>query len=280
MTDSLRPSSKTPNYPFYHNGHYLEEYFFHNRKKGDLTRTYIDVFWTNIYSNRSFAGVNDIDVQSELDALDPKKSYFTLCQNDDGILERLPNDTLKFCAGGNRVDRMTIPIPLLASPIPGIDLTKEKDIIASFVGSNTHPLRAEMYKALRKKNGFSIHMKNWSLELPKNAYDQFFDLSSRSKFMLAPRGYGATSFRLYEAFQFECIPVYITDVLYLPYQDILDWKDIAVIITPQEIEHIEDILHECLNNGEYERKLNNIRSSKHHFTMDFMVNYIENKLSK
>jgi hypothetical protein len=280
MIDSLRPSSRTPKYPFYHDGHYLEEYFFYHRKKSNLTRTYIDVFWTNIYSNRSFAGVSGLNVQSELDKLDPKGSYFTLCQNDDGVLEKLPPDTLKFCAGGNRVDGMTIPIPLLASPIPNIDLTKEKDILASFVGSNTHPLRADMYKSLRKKDGFSIHMKNWSIELPMNAYDQFMELSSRSKFMLAPRGYGATSFRLYEAFQFNCVPVYITDVLYLPYQELLNWDDISITIQPHEVEHIEDVLLDCIKSGEYDKKLENIKNKKHLFTMEFMVNYIENKLTQ
>lgn len=280
MTDSLRPSSLTPNYPFYHNGHYLEEYFFHNRKRSDLTRTYIDAFWTNLYSNRSFADVHGVDIQSELDRLDRKGSYFTVCQNDDGILESLPPDTLKFCAGGNKIDDNTIPIPLIAAPILGIDLSRDKDILASFVGSNTHPLRAEMYKTLRKKEGFSIHMKNWSLELPQDAYAQFMELSSRSKFMLAPRGYGATSFRLYEAFQFNCIPVYISDVLYLPYKEIIDWNDISILISPQEIDQIEDILHECVNSGGYQRKLDNIKDIKHLFTMDHMVDYIETKLAK
>ncbi len=227
MTDSLRPSSTTPKYPFYHKGLYLEEYFFHNRKRHD-GRQYIDVFWTNIYSNRSFAGIHNVDAQSELDKLDPNGSYFTVCQNDDGVLERLPKDTLKFCAGGNNVDDNTIPIPLLASPIPDIDLTREKDLLASFVGSNTHPLRAEMHKTLRNRPGFSIQMKNWTLDLPDVAAKQFMELSARSKFMLAPRGYGRTSFRLYEAFQFDCIPVYITDILYLPYTEVIDWNDYAI----------------------------------------------------
>lgn len=278
MKDLLRPSSKTPKYPFYHEGYYLEEYFFHTKKDLPPSRSYIDVFWTNIYSNRSFAGINDVDVQSELDKLDPNGSYFTICQNDDGILERLPSNTLKFCSGGNKVDELTIPIPLIASPISGIDMTREKDILASFVGSNTHPLRAEMYKSLRKKNGFSIHMKNWSLQLPEEAYEQFIDLSSRSKFMLAPRGYGATSFRLYEAFQFNCVPVYITDSLYLPYQEILNWNDIAIIVDPKEIHDIENKLLDCVASGDYNIKIQNIENHKKFFTMDFMVEYIENKL--
>lgn len=276
MIDLLRPSSATPKYPFYHDGPYLEEFFRLHRKRRD-GRQYIDVFWTNIYSNRSFAGIHNVDVQSELDKLDPNGRYFTVCQNDDGVLERLPKDTLKFCAGGNNVDDATIPIPLLASPISGIDLTREKDLLASFVGSNTHPLRVEMHKTLRGRQGFSVQMKNWSLELPDASAKQFMELSSRSKFMLAPRGYGRTSFRLYEAFQFNCIPVYISDSLYLPYAEVINWNDYAILITPEQIKDIENILNASLDNGEYDRILGNIKSNKHLFTMAYMVDYIESK---
>lgn len=276
MTDSLRPSSATHKYPFYHEGPYLEEYFHHNRKRTD-GRQYIDAFWTNIYSNRSFAGIHNVDVQSELDKLDPNGRYFTVCQNDDGVLERLPKDTLKFCAGGNNIDDATIPIPLLASPIPGIDLSREKDLLASFVGSNTHPLRAEMHKTLRGRPGFSVQMKNWSLELPEASAKQFMELSSRSKFMLAPRGYGRTSFRLYEAFQFNCIPVYISDSMFLPYSDVINWNDFTILITPDRIGDIENILNASLTNGEYDRILNNVKQNKHLFTMEYMVEYIESK---
>ena len=278
MIGSLRPSSRTPPYPFYHNGPHLEEFFFEHANKEGYNRTYIDAFWTNIYSNRSFAGINDVDVQSELDKLDPNGAYFTVCQNDDGVLERLPKNTLKFMAGGNNTDELTIPIPLLASPIQGIDLNVPKDLLASFVGSNTHPLRAEMHKALRGKDGVSIQMKNWALSIPEQSSRQFMELSSRSKFMLAPRGYGKTSFRLYEAFQFDCVPVYISDSLYLPYQDAIDWNDYAVLVSPDQVKDLGATLNEIVSNGTFERMLNNIRQNKHLFTMGYMVEYIENKL--
>lgn len=278
MNDSLRPSSVTPKYPFYHQGPYLEEYFFLNRKLRDTKRKYIDVFWTNIYSNRSFAGIHGIDVQHELDKLNQQDSYYTVCQNDDGILERLPPNTLKFCSGGNQVDDKTIPIPLIASPIGGIDTSIEKDLIASFVGSNTHPLRVDMHKSLRGSEGFVVQMKNWSLELAKSSSQQFMELSSRSKFMLAPRGYGRTSFRLYEAFQFNSIPVYISDSFYLPYTDKIDWSDYAVLINPEQIKEIPTILRDIISTGRYDEMMENIQKSKHIFGMEYMVSYIEEKI--
>jgi len=93
--------------------------------------------------------------------------------------------------------------------------------------------------------------------------------------MLAPRGYGRTSFRLYEAFQFNCVPVYISDVPYLPYVDVIDWSDYAILIGPDQIGNIQSILQDCISSGRYETMLSNIKEGRHFFTMDYMVDYIE-----
>ena len=56
------------------------------------------------------------------------------------------------------------------------------------------------------------------------------------------------SFRLYEAFQLGCVPVVITDKLFLPWQDELDWSDFAVVILPNQIEN----MYQILNSIDYE----------------------------
>ena len=95
---NLRPEALYPVYPPYHQGFYLEEYFFNWIKKNNIKikREYIDIFWTNIYCNAASKKSQLINIQSELNELDPSKSYFTICQHDDGPLENLPNNTLIF----------------------------------------------------------------------------------------------------------------------------------------------------------------------------------------
>ena len=88
---------------------YLEKYFKEN--KTDIDREYIDVFWTNIYCNAA-NGAAAIDIQSYLNSIDTNKKYFTICQHDDGPMEKLPADTLIFSAGGNREGDNIIPIPM------------------------------------------------------------------------------------------------------------------------------------------------------------------------
>ena len=196
MTDSLRPKSLVPPYPPYKVGALLEEYVYDTLKDQDFGDfQYIDAFWTNLYSNRSFAGVQ-FNVQAEIDALNESGKYFTVCQNDDGVLENLPRNTIKFCAGGNRSDENTIPIPLVVDGFPAIseeELNKERTILASFVGSNTHPIRVDMHKALKGFRDVKMTMKGWDINVNGDQFNNFLSDSLSSYFVLAPRGYGKTS---------------------------------------------------------------------------------------
>ena len=76
------------------------------------------------------------------------------------------------------------------------------------------------------------HPEYWLEGRPGRGYADtrfFLAVMARSKYALAPRGYGKTSFRLYEAMQLGCVPVYIYDEPWLPYADVLDWNDFCVL---------------------------------------------------
>ena len=87
---------------------------------------------------------------------------------------------------------------------------------------------------------FAVAMNtSWSIRRPHGARAtvarrptrrRFVELMSRSVFALCPRGYGRTSYRMYEALQLGCIPVYIHDESWLPYADELDWREFAVLV--------------------------------------------------
>ena len=64
---------------------------------------------------------------------------------------------------------------------------------------------------------------------------RFVELMSRSVFALCPRGYGRTSYRMYEALQLGCIPVYIHDEPWLPYADELDWRRVRRFGAPRRM---------------------------------------------
>jgi hypothetical protein len=244
--EHLRPKAVYPVYPPYHTGYYQEEYFYHrwNEDKKSCDRQYIDIFWTNIYCNGSHVGQRGPNIQQELiNKLDPNGKYFTICQHDDGPFEQLPQDTIIFASGGNRKYGNIIALPSNCSKIP-ITYTEleTRPLLASFVGSNTHPIRQKMFDICKNNEKIFIYLKGWSPVVNENEFNLFTKVTLNSVFTLAPRGYGKSSFRLYEAMQLGSIPVYISDDPYLPWNDELNWNEFCVLIPEKNIENLIDIL--------------------------------------
>lgn len=241
----VRPQSLCPPYPPYHRGPYLEEHFFSKWEFGGhrSSRKYIDVFWTNIYSN-AMQGMPYTDIQSILDReLDPDSAYFSVCQFDDGPLEQLPANTRIFSAGCNRKHGTIVPIPLVCAPIPdGAIRRKQKTLLASFVGSMTHPLRDELVRLYGGNREYRFDCREWTPSIPDRSFRQFLEVTAASRFTLCPRGYGPSSFRLYEAVQLDSVPVYISDYHVLPWAEELDWNEFCVIISAEKISELDHIL--------------------------------------
>ena len=250
-----RPKPHYPTYPPYCDGEYLEDRFFRefSWRNVQLPRTYIPVAWTTCYVDN-----NRRDLQRQLDTLSPLAKYFTVSQHDDAVMERLPPDTVVFSAGGNRGD---IPIPLICSPIPDNvkgDLNVEKDIFCSFVGSMTHPVRHQLVNRFQSDPEFKFVTKGWGPSPTTDELATFVDITKRSKFALAPRGYGKTSFRLYEVMQLNTVPVYVSDEHWLPWTDVLDWNEFAVIVKAEEIEHL-DMKLKNISDDRYQQMLDNLK---------------------
>jgi hypothetical protein len=271
---------KNPPYPFYHDGHDLESYFIQYyldnfQEFKNIDRIFIPVKWTAIY-NRHGNLLNDL--QNDLNHLDKNKKYFTISQHDDAPYQNLPPDTLNFSAGGNIPN--TIPIPLICSSIKNIT-TPQKDIFCSFVGSVnqnlggiseiSHNLRIKMLEVLVDNPKYVLKPKHWSPEINKNRQDLFLSLTSRSKFCLCPRGYGATSFRLYEAMQLQSVPVYIYwNEPFLPFSDEINWADICVLINSNNVLNIDNILSD-ITEEKYKNMIENIQNIyPKYFTLESM----------
>lgn len=265
----FRPNYISHPYPPYHTGEYLEEYFF-NRYNRSLEgrRKYIPVCWTSCYIEGRTEGL-----QERLDRLDRLSSYFVVSQHDDAIKETLPPDTIHFNAGGNILKDNNIPIPLICSemPIEHYHKNKERDILASFIGSNTHRIRGKLYEYYANSENIIINMKGWNPRVKNYDYNNYIDISLRSRFMLCPRGYGPNSFRLYESFQLGCVPVVVTDKIYLPWDDVIDWADIAIIVKEEELKMLEERLY-ALSESEYDKMRNRgVEIYNKHFKLDRLM---------
>jgi len=247
ITDKLRPQSLIPPYPIYHKGDYFEEYFFKRfmseYPKGEINGIrYIPIFWTNCYTNKVFKGIN-YEIQSTLNKLNIDDKYFTISQHDDCVNEVLPKNTYVFSMGGNKTGDNIIPIPLICSPINGgiEKKIKNKKINISFVGSLTHPIRNTLYNHYKTDKDFLFSVKNWSLDIGEENFKTFKEITLDSYYTLSPRGYGKTSFRLYESMQLNSVPIYVYDNSWLPWKD-LDWSKLCVLIDENNIPNIKNII--------------------------------------
>lgn len=94
------------------------------------------------------------------------------------------------------------------------------------------------------KSGFELYGREWTQKIGDAAKDFFINKTSESLFSLCPRGYGATSFRFYEAMQLGTDPVFVYDKPWFPYEDFIDWDSFSVRVHVSEIDNIQNILIE------------------------------------
>ena len=132
----------------------------------------------------------------------------------------------------------------------------------------------DMCNHLSGKEEYEISAGNWSTTVPMDNFKKFLDITCSSKFGLAPRGYGKSSFRMYEILQLGTVPVYISDVHYLPWTDELDWNDFCVPVNEDEIEDIDTIL-KLIDDVEYNQLLENGKKVyEEYFTLEGMFKNI------
>jgi hypothetical protein len=283
-------------YPPFKNGFYLEEYVFNYMRNNNIIydnkgRLYLPILWTN-FQIEGWFNSKKTEMQTILDnyiiSNICNKGYFTVVQYDDGPLLKLPSNTIIYgaCSG-------TIPIPLIYQDITNkLDNkylewnakwnTTARTILCSFVGTNTHPIRIEMQNKLSNRSNFMFsYTKGWTSNVDSNKQTNFIETTLQSKFALAPRGYGRSSFRFFEIIKLGAIPIYIwDDIEWLPYMDIenIDYTKFSISINISNIDKLENILLNILATGQYItmlKELENIKNNKI-FDLDYLCNYITN----
>jgi len=271
-------------YPPFKNGQYMEEYFLNYVRKKEISqdkqgRKYIPALWTNFQTAQWFPNARE-EMQRTLDKwINDNPStpgYYAVVQHDDGPMLRLPTNTKIYgaCTGN-------IPLPLiyedLENKLENIEKKtfKTKNILCSFVGSITHDVRKNIIDMYESNTRFKFVSRNgWTNNVQKEKQTDFIDYTVNSKFALAPRGYGRSSFRFFEIFKLGTIPIYVwDDKNWLPYSDIIDYDSFCITLHISEIDILEEI---CLsiNEKKYEKMLLKYQEIKHTFEMEYMCEYI------
>jgi len=276
-------------YPPFKNGRYMEEYVYEYliSKKDEIQTdlVYIPVFWTNLQIHSGFLAMKNnynILLQSYFQKMPKDTKYFTIVQHDDGPLLQLPPHTIVFgaCTG-------TIPLPLIYEDTNQLLLqttrisTQQKDFLASFIGTTTtHPLREKLSTYISNKNKFYYYTRDkWSEGVVEEDKRRFIEVTMRSMFCLAPRGYGRSSFRFFEAMLMDIIPVYFwNDFEWLPYKELLDYSKFSISIHQSEIHNVEEKLR-GVSEEEYRNMMEELRRVRHYFTLEGMSEYIVKRIS-
>jgi hypothetical protein len=273
-------------YPPFKNGFYMEEYFLNYITNNNIQtkRKYIPALWTNFQIEHWFTSKRN-EMQLALDdwvRRNPSEhGYFTIAQYDDGPLLKLPDNTLKFgaCSGD-------VPLPLIYQDVNNTleSISKktfhEKPILCSFVGNitsnNVSPnVRQVMFSHLTAKSDFKmINSGGWTPNVNQNLQQLFIETTINSKFALAPRGYGRSSFRFFECFQLGTIPIYIwNDINWLPFQDIIDYEKLCIVIHVSEIQKLNEMLL-SIDETKYNNMFTYYHTVKHLFQLDGMTKHL------
>lgn len=273
-------------YPPFKNGLYLEEYFLKkiSEQKLPLKRKYIPALWTN-FQIESWFKCERNNMQQDLDkwieSNPSENGYFVVVQHDDGPLLKLPSNTIIYgsCCGN-------IPIPLIYQDINNHlekMITKsfdEKNVLCSFIGSITGNhvkpnVRQKIFEILSNNKNFKlVNSGQWTPNVNQIKQLNFVELTISSKFGLAPRGYGRSSFRFFEILKLGTIPVYIwNDISWLPFTDLIDYNQLCIVIHVSELDKLESKLLK-ITKEDYNHMLDYYQQIKHLFTLDGMSDKI------
>ena len=108
--------------------------------------------------------------------------------------------------------------PYISTIAPVVEATTEPDLLYSFIGTRTYPVRGEIFglnhprAAVEETRGINFFTQSASGAARRlEAQNRHTELVGRSKFVLCPRGLGPSTFRLYETMSAGRVPVIISD---------------------------------------------------------------------
>ena len=230
------------------------------------SRIYVPVAWTDSMHMKTLR----LHMQQVINQLNPMFKYFTVMQASLGFNHPLLNlhvptnlDFLVFAAGSGIPPLRTVPIPLLKEELKPKGLSKSITA-SSQCTARTHIIRSVLQKWYSPSYLFLNPSDDWKI------------ITESSNFSFCPRGYGPTSFRLYETLQLGTIPIYVwEDEKWLAFEDKVDWNEFAIIVEFKDIELITKKIAEA----NITRMQEALAKHRHMFTYEYTVKYILERIS-
>eukprot|EP01041_Mallomonas_annulata_P001111 gene1111-2158_t len=197
--------------------------------------------------------------------------YIAVSQDDEGISRLQKNfpNVISFSAGGCG----NIPIPLIKGELsPAGSTTSYKWDLAFFGDENTHSTRMELLKIVKETAGAErISIK---FELTPDWQQKM----SKTRFNLAPRGYGRTSFRMVEIIQLGRVPVYLySDMPWIPYEGSeADFHHLGLVVNKGNITTmVKTVKAMAADPVRMETWLSAVSKARHMYTYDGVMKQIE-----
>jgi hypothetical protein len=158
-----------------------------------------------------------------------------------------------YIADGNLVDSeralnpRTISMPALPIATGAAPALESRDILASFQGVASHPIRHALASIADGKKIIVnlVDGGNYAGKvnaLMKTRDGQYEELLGNSVFAFVPRGDANFSYRLLEVMSFGCIPVILSDGWVLPFDRLLQWNTFSMRFSSDAIPMIPRIL--------------------------------------
>ncbi len=138
------------------------------------------------------------------------------------------------------------------------EVDSPKSYQANLICSMNNSLRNNLAKSLMNEPGVIV-ANGLPLEHYKNAL-------SRSRFTFCPRGIGLSSYRFFECFHLNTIPVLLADDVVLPMKNKIDYDKVTVKI-PESFSNDSRSIMLTLNSVDQSRVSQAMKSAKVHFSL-------------
>lgn len=281
VPEEFKPQMKV-RYPIHQKSKMIEErahkYFSNNKKYINSEYSYLPIYWTQYLINCDYGkNIKKLrDFVNNLNILYPNKKFFTVVQYAGGTLVSLNNCIYYSCAGGfnSPLGKNSIykPIPLLCDQYHY--KIRRKKYLASFVGNmGTHHIRKKIYSAFKENKDFYIRK---SFRFFSSYF--YYKTITQSIFSLCPRGYGPTSYRLYESMNMQTIPVYISDSFWLTEYKDFDWNKAIIKINEANLPELDLILKKIPEKRIVQMLNYSKKKFKNFFTWEAVLKYIHNDI--
>ena len=149
------------------------------------------------------------------------------------------------------------------------DVHEEKKYLANLVCAFNNHVRTNIQTALINNPNIFISS--------KVSFDEYKKILSGSKFTLCPLGLGLSSYRFFESFHLNTIPILFADNVILPYQDKLNYDEFSIRIEEYKSSDGDYIISK-ITSVDYDAMLEKLNSIKEFFTLKGVQEEIYNKL--